>query len=241
MQDAITPERLVQQEELFRECYEKADIYLGRSLYHPDLVYVSPTFRIIDRPSWVMTGIEAGLDFIQATLGGIDNIGYQAVSTAIATDGRAALRRLSAASTTRRQRPGSQPEGLGPRGRGRDGQGTRGVRPDPLRLGRGGQRAGALQLCLALSLSRGRPNRAAGDLLRSERCAVPSGRSDLIIQSPAPAPSLRESCCAQAITPSLRSRAISCSARPSSPRISASCSASRGARRDRRHGDFSSR
>jgi len=94
MQDSMTPEKFAEQEELFRECYEKADIYLGRSLYHPDLVYVSPTFRIIDRPSWVMTGIEAGLDFIQATLGGIDNIGYRAVSTAIETGGRAAFAQI---------------------------------------------------------------------------------------------------------------------------------------------------
>ena len=90
----LTEKALSEQEEIFRECYEKGDIYLGRALYHPDLVYVSPTFRIIDRPSWVTTGIEAGLDFIQATLTGIDNVRYAAVSTAIVSGGRAAFAQI---------------------------------------------------------------------------------------------------------------------------------------------------
>ena len=83
MESPLTQKALAQQEEIFRESYEKGDIDLARALYHPDLVYVSPTFRIIDRPSWIMTGIEAGLEFIQATLSGIQNIRYEAVSTAI--------------------------------------------------------------------------------------------------------------------------------------------------------------
>ena len=62
----LTPEALARQEAVFRECHEKADIHPARSLYHPDLVYLSPTFRIVDRPSWIMTGTEAGLEFIQA-------------------------------------------------------------------------------------------------------------------------------------------------------------------------------
>ena len=54
----LTPQALAAQEEIFRECYAKGDIYLARALYHPDLVYVSPTFRIIDRPSFIMIGID---------------------------------------------------------------------------------------------------------------------------------------------------------------------------------------
>jgi len=94
MHPPLTAQALAEQEEIFRQCYEKGDIYLGRALYHPDLVYVSPTFRIIDRPSWIMTGIEAGLDFIQATLSGISNIRYEAVSTAIASGGQAAFAQI---------------------------------------------------------------------------------------------------------------------------------------------------
>ena len=94
MESPLTAKALAQQEAVFRECYEKGDIFLGRALYHPDLVYVSPTFRIIDRPSWIMTGIEAGLDFIQATLSGIPNIRYEAVSTAIVPGGRTAFAQI---------------------------------------------------------------------------------------------------------------------------------------------------
>ena len=94
MQFPLTPEALARQEEIFRESYEKSDIYLARGLYHPDLIYVSPTFRIIDRPSWIMTGIEAGLDFIQATLAGLRNIRYAPVTTAITADGRSAFAQI---------------------------------------------------------------------------------------------------------------------------------------------------
>ena len=94
MASPLTPKALAAQEEIFRACYEKGDIEGARALYHPDLVYVSPTFRIIDRPSWIMTGIEDGLEFIQATLSGIPNIRYQAVSTAIVPGGRAAFAQI---------------------------------------------------------------------------------------------------------------------------------------------------
>ena len=94
MTSLLTTKALAQQEEIFRGCYEKADIEPARALYHPDLVYLSPTFRIIDRPSWIMTGIEAGLEFIQATLSGIHNIRYEAVSTAVAPGGRVAFAQI---------------------------------------------------------------------------------------------------------------------------------------------------
>ena len=94
MESPLTEQGLIQQEEIFSECYGKGDIQPARALYHPDLVYVSPTFRIIGRPSWAMTGIEAGLDFIQATLSGIRNIRYRAVSTAIAPGGHAAFAQI---------------------------------------------------------------------------------------------------------------------------------------------------
>ncbi len=94
MESPLTAKALAAQEEIFREAYEKGDIYLARALYHPDLVYVSPTFRIIDRPSWIMTGLEAGLEFIQATLSEIHNIRYEAVSIAIVPGGRAAFAQI---------------------------------------------------------------------------------------------------------------------------------------------------
>lgn len=94
MQNPMTPERLAQQEETFRECFENADIQPARALYHPDLVYVSPTFRIIHRPSWIMTGIEAGLEFVQATLSGVHNIRYRAVSTAVTSGGSGAFAQI---------------------------------------------------------------------------------------------------------------------------------------------------
>ncbi len=94
MESPLTPKAFAQQEEIFREGYQKGDIYLARELYHPDLVYVSPTFRIIDRPSWIMTGIDAGLEFIQATLSGIRNIRYEVVSSAIVPGGRAAFAQI---------------------------------------------------------------------------------------------------------------------------------------------------
>ena len=94
MGSPLTETALAEQEVIFRECYEKGDIYRARALYHPDLVYVSPTFRIIDRPSFIMIGIEAGLEFIQATLSGISNIRYTAVATAIVPGGRAAFAQI---------------------------------------------------------------------------------------------------------------------------------------------------
>jgi ketosteroid isomerase-like protein len=81
MSGAITPEALARQEEGFARAFAAGDIELARGLYHPEVVYVSPTVRLFDWPTPI-EGVERTLEFIALTIRDCRNIVYSAVERA---------------------------------------------------------------------------------------------------------------------------------------------------------------
>jgi hypothetical protein len=63
------------QEEIFATAFAAGDISKARSLYAPDVVYLSPTVRLFGWPSRIV-GIEQALEFIQLTITGLSDIVY---------------------------------------------------------------------------------------------------------------------------------------------------------------------
>jgi hypothetical protein len=76
--DAAALER---QEALFARAYAAGDLALARPLYHPELVYVSPTVRLFERRGPIH-GLDAALDFIELTIRDCANVAYRAVERA---------------------------------------------------------------------------------------------------------------------------------------------------------------
>jgi ketosteroid isomerase-like protein len=63
------------QEERFAAAFGAGDIAMARSLYHSDVVYLSPTTRLFGWPARIV-GIEQALEFIQLTITGLSDISY---------------------------------------------------------------------------------------------------------------------------------------------------------------------
>jgi ketosteroid isomerase-like protein len=63
------------QEERFAAAFGAGEIAMARSLYHSDVVYVSPTTRLFGWPMRIV-GIERALEFIQLTITGLSDISY---------------------------------------------------------------------------------------------------------------------------------------------------------------------
>src|SRR5215468_1890882 len=89
----ITPLALQQQEVRFADAFACADLEVARPLYHPDVVYLSPTVRLFDWPPRI-EGIESTLTFIARTIRGLRDIEYRAVEQAITADGESAFVRI---------------------------------------------------------------------------------------------------------------------------------------------------
>ncbi len=64
------------QEKRFAAAFAQGDISLAKSLYQPDVVYVSPTTRLFGWPSRIV-GLDQTLEFIQVTITGLSDISYQ--------------------------------------------------------------------------------------------------------------------------------------------------------------------
>ena len=89
----ITVEGIDAQEKRFAEAFAALDIRLAGDLYHPGVVYQSPTTRLFGEPQ-VIEGVEATLDFIQLTIAGCRNIAYQLDERAVIPGGAAAYTRI---------------------------------------------------------------------------------------------------------------------------------------------------
>ena len=89
----ITPALLDQQEECFARAFAQGDVAMARPLYHPHVVYLSPTVRLFDWPARI-EGVERTLEFIGLTIRGLRDITYRAVERAIAADTGAAFVRV---------------------------------------------------------------------------------------------------------------------------------------------------
>ena len=94
----ITEAALVAQEERFARAFAAGDLSLARPLYHPEVVYLSPTVRLFGWPARI-EGVERTLEFIALTVRHLAAITYRAVEWAIAPGREAAFVRVHFAFT----------------------------------------------------------------------------------------------------------------------------------------------
>jgi len=89
----ITPAALRDQEACFARAFASGDLALARPLYHPEVVYVSPTVRLFDWPARI-EGVDRTLEFIGLTVRGLQQVAYRAVEQAIVAEADAAFVRV---------------------------------------------------------------------------------------------------------------------------------------------------
>ena len=89
----ITAGALAAQEDVFARAFAVGDPGLARALYHPDVVYLSPTVRLFDWPARI-EGVDRALEFIALTIRHAEAIRYRAVESAIPPAGDAAFVRI---------------------------------------------------------------------------------------------------------------------------------------------------
>jgi ketosteroid isomerase-like protein len=82
----IDDRALAAQEASFARAFAGGDIALARPLYHPDVVYLSPTVRLFGWPARI-EGVDRTLEFIALTIRGCEAIRYEAVEQALLDDG----------------------------------------------------------------------------------------------------------------------------------------------------------
>jgi ketosteroid isomerase-like protein len=94
----VSPDRLSlaaldAQEETFARAFAAGDIRLARDLYHPEVVYMSPTARLYGWPQPIV-GIDKTLEFVQLTISECRNIAYRAAERAVIADDAGAYVRV---------------------------------------------------------------------------------------------------------------------------------------------------
>lgn len=99
----ITPATLQEQERLFGLAFAAGNIEQARPLYHPDVVYLSPTVRLFDWPARI-EGVDRTLAFIALTIRGLQNIAYRAAEQAISGSGDSVFVRIDFDWTRERRR-----------------------------------------------------------------------------------------------------------------------------------------
>jgi len=99
----ITPATLQAQERLFALAFAAANIEQARPLYHPEVVYLSPTVRLFDWPARI-EGVDRTLAFIALTIRNLHGIAYRAVEQAISSSGDSAFVRIHFDWTRERRR-----------------------------------------------------------------------------------------------------------------------------------------
>ena len=89
----VTLEQIDAQEERFAKVFAAGDVSLARDLYHPEVVYLSPTTRLFGSTRRV-DGLDATIDFIQLTIGGCHKITYRLDERAVLPDETSAYTRI---------------------------------------------------------------------------------------------------------------------------------------------------
>lgn len=89
----MTESALAAQETCFACAFESGDVGVARSLYHPEVVYISPTVRLFGWPARI-EGVERTLEFIALTIKNLDDVRYAAVESAIVPGGASAFVRV---------------------------------------------------------------------------------------------------------------------------------------------------
>jgi ketosteroid isomerase-like protein len=88
-----TDQALLEQEERFARAFAAGDLTIARPLYHPAVVYVSPTVRLFGWPA-AIEGVERTLEFIALTVRQVTDVRYRAVEWAIPAGDDAAFVRI---------------------------------------------------------------------------------------------------------------------------------------------------
>ncbi len=99
----ITANALADQETVFARAFAARDLEIARSLYAPDVIYVSPTVRLFNWPIRI-EGVDRTLAFIAKTIERCERIVYRPLETAIVADGTAAFVRVQFDWTTAARR-----------------------------------------------------------------------------------------------------------------------------------------
>jgi ketosteroid isomerase-like protein len=89
----VTLEQIDAQEERFASAFATGDVSQARDLYHPEVVYLSPTTRLFGSTRRV-EGLDATIEFIQLTIGGCHNITYRLDERAVLPDEQSAYTRI---------------------------------------------------------------------------------------------------------------------------------------------------
>lgn len=89
----MTLESIDTQEERFARAFAAGDISVARDLYHPDVVYLSPTTRLFDWPPRIV-GVDKTLEFVQLTISGCRDIAYRLDERAVLPGGTSAYTRI---------------------------------------------------------------------------------------------------------------------------------------------------
>lgn len=90
---AVSLETIDTQEQRFADAFAAGDISLARDLYHPEVVYLSPTTRLFGWPDRI-EGVDDTLRFVQLTIAGCRNISYRLGERAVLPDGAGAYTRI---------------------------------------------------------------------------------------------------------------------------------------------------
>ena len=90
---ALTATRVAEQEARFAQAFGRGDLEAVRSLYHPDVVYLSPTVRLFGWPTRI-EGVDRTLEFIRLTVQKLRGVTYRAVEQAVTADGGSAFVRI---------------------------------------------------------------------------------------------------------------------------------------------------
>lgn len=99
----ITPATLHEQERVFALAIAANEVEQARVLYHPNVVYLSPTVRLFDWPARI-EGVDRTLAFIALTIRGLQSISYRAVEQAISSGSDSAFVRVHFDWTRERRR-----------------------------------------------------------------------------------------------------------------------------------------
>jgi ketosteroid isomerase-like protein len=90
----LTLQSIDRQEERFARAFAAGDISQVRDLYHPKVIYCSPTTRLFGWPRHI-EGVEATLEFIQLTIAGCRRIHYELDERAVLPGARSAYARIN--------------------------------------------------------------------------------------------------------------------------------------------------
>ena len=89
----VTASTVACQEECFARAFGSSDLEIARRLYHPEVVYLSPTIRLFGWPARI-EGVDRTLEFIGVTIKGLEEVRYRAVENAIVPNADAAFVRI---------------------------------------------------------------------------------------------------------------------------------------------------